>query len=258
MEWFAAHGLIEQHPAVAVHGALIYALIGHGGRRRALGDGGRAHDLPSARCRTATRWRARSPTCGRPAVPQRPGRDAPRRPHRARGPQPDQPLPRRRCCTPRGWPRCSRATSTEADLFFSRAVDEAVAAPASCPSSRSLLAERGIVAIERDGWSDGRQLAAQALAIMGQRELDDYWTSALVYAWAARVAVPAGRRGAGAGPRDAGGPAAAAAHLRAARSCRCRRCWSWLAPTSRSASPAARAPRCGQIDDVLRHRPRAR
>ena len=93
IEWFSAHGPIEQHPAVAVHGALIYALIGHAGdaerwataaeRTTFAGHAaGREHDGGHARLPEGAR------------VPQRPGRDAHGRSHRARGPQPDQPLPR--------------------------------------------------------------------------------------------------------------------------------------------------------------------
>ena len=50
-----------------------------------------------------------------------------------------------------------------------------------------LLAERGIVAIARGDWAAAERLASEALEIM-QPEFDDYWTSALPYAWAARVA----------------------------------------------------------------------
>jgi LuxR family maltose regulon positive regulatory protein len=61
-----------------------------------------------------------------------------------------------------------------------------------------LLAERGIIALERGEWDDATALADQAAAIMSGGQFDDYWTSALVYAWLARVAlhqgnVPRGR-----------------------------------------------------------------
>jgi LuxR family maltose regulon positive regulatory protein len=55
-----------------------------------------------------------------------------------------------------------------------------------------LLAERGIIAIERDDWHRAGMLAEEALALMDGGLFDDYWTSALVYAWAARTAVARG------------------------------------------------------------------
>ncbi len=55
-----------------------------------------------------------------------------------------------------------------------------------------VLAERGIVAIERDDWATAGVFAEQALAIMQDGQFDEYWTSAFVYAWAARVAVQRG------------------------------------------------------------------
>ena len=40
----------------------------------------------------------------------------------------------------------------------------------------------------RDDWQEADALDAQALAIMRANQFDDYWTSAIVYAWSARVA----------------------------------------------------------------------
>jgi LuxR family transcriptional regulator, maltose regulon positive regulatory protein len=50
------------------------------------------------------------------------------------------------------------------------------------------MAQRGVVATERDDWSEAAALAEQALACMEDGNFDDYWTSAFVYAWAARAA----------------------------------------------------------------------
>ena len=66
------------------------------------------------------------------------------------------------------------------------------------------LAERGIVAIERDDWNEAEALSTQALAIMQDGSFDDYWTSALVYAWAAHVA---SQRGDAEAARDLAGRA---------------------------------------------------
>ena len=75
-----------------------------------------------------------------------------------------------------------------ADVLFARAADEATSAGV-VPFVPLALAERGIVAIARDDWEE-------AQAFVGRRrsrscttdQFDDYWTSALVYAWGARVA----------------------------------------------------------------------
>jgi LuxR family maltose regulon positive regulatory protein len=56
-----------------------------------------------------------------------------------------------------------------------------------------VLAERGIVAIERGDWLEAEALAEQALAIMRGGLFDDYWTSALVYARSARTAARRGQ-----------------------------------------------------------------
>ncbi len=56
------------------------------------------------------------------------------------------------------------------------------------PFAALLLADRGSVALERDDWAAAGAFADQALTIMHGGEFDDYWTSALVYAWTARVA----------------------------------------------------------------------
>jgi LuxR family transcriptional regulator, maltose regulon positive regulatory protein len=92
------------------------------------------------------------------------------------------------------------------------------------------LAQRCVIAIQRQDWPLAEALATQALTVVRDGHLDDYVTSPLVYAVAARVAL---RRG------DA---PAARQHLARRLACgRCsptacpptpsRRCWSWPAPT---------------------------
>lgn len=74
-----------------------------------------------------------------------------------------------------------------ADALFSRAVDAAVAAGVT-PFVPVLLAARGIVAIDREDWPEVDAITGRAMSIMSGGDFDDYWTSALVYAWTARVA----------------------------------------------------------------------
>jgi LuxR family maltose regulon positive regulatory protein len=48
------------------------------------------------------------------------------------------------------------------------------------------------VAVGRDDWPAAEALAERALSILQDGQFDDYWTSALVYAWAARTALHRG------------------------------------------------------------------
>ena len=110
MEWFSANDLIESQPAVAVHGALIYALIGRAGDAERWARAAERTTLP----RHAGRREHHGELAGvpaRPAVPQRSGRDAPRRAPRVGGPRPAQPVPGRhapRCGSGRSAPRRPR------------------------------------------------------------------------------------------------------------------------------------------------------
>jgi LuxR family maltose regulon positive regulatory protein len=60
------------------------------------------------------------------------------------------------------------------------------------PLAAVVLADRCGVAFSRDDWPAAVAHAAQALSIVQCGEFDDYWTSALVYAWAARMALHRG------------------------------------------------------------------
>ena len=135
MEWFSANGPIEQHPAVAVHGALIYALVG----KPATPNGGprpRSARRSRARCRTATRWRARSPTCARLLC--RAGLDEMRRDAQLAldGLSPTSPY-RPAMLHAEGAADLLQGNPIEADVFFVRSRRRGVEQPASSPSSRS-------------------------------------------------------------------------------------------------------------------------
>jgi LuxR family maltose regulon positive regulatory protein len=80
-----------------------------------------------------------------------------------------------------------------ADAIFARATDAATRAGV-VPFIPVLLTERGIAAAERNDWPAADSFAERAMATMQAGRFDDYWTSALVYAWAARVAMQRGDR----------------------------------------------------------------
>ena len=184
MEWFSANRLVEQYPAVAVHGSLIYALVGRAGdadrwaaaaERTApsgvLADGntmeGSLAYMRALMCRNGleeVRRDARLALEGlSPTSPYRPAM-----------------LHAEGLCHLLG------GDLDQADRLFVRALDEATSAGV-VPFIPVALAERGIVAIERGDWVDAETLADEALTLMGDGQFDDYWTSALVYAWAAHT-----------------------------------------------------------------------
>jgi LuxR family maltose regulon positive regulatory protein len=70
--------------------------------------------------------------------------------------------------------------------LLARSFDVATRAGAS-PLAALILAEQCIVAAERDNWPEVMALAKRAVTIVEEGCFDDYWTSALVYAWAARA-----------------------------------------------------------------------
>ena len=71
----------------------------------------------------------------------------------------------RRCSTPRASRTCSKVISTERTHSSPVPLDAATRAGV-LPFVPVLLAERGIVAIERDDWAEAGAFAEQALAIM--------------------------------------------------------------------------------------------
>ncbi len=60
------------------------------------------------------------------------------------------------------------------------------------PVAAMILAERCVIAEKRNDYALVESLAAQALAIVENGGFDHYWTSALVYAWSARAALVRG------------------------------------------------------------------
>jgi LuxR family maltose regulon positive regulatory protein len=75
-----------------------------------------------------------------------------------------------------------------ADLILGNAVHHAARADA-LPLVPLVLAERCIAAAHRDDWPTIDAYVEQAVSIVGEGGFEDYWTSALVYAWAARAAL---------------------------------------------------------------------
>jgi LuxR family maltose regulon positive regulatory protein len=75
-----------------------------------------------------------------------------------------------------------------ADAIFSHAFDLADNSGA-LPFAAMVLAERCIVAAERNDWDRVASFTQRAVEIVEKGGFEDYWTSALVYAWATRAAL---------------------------------------------------------------------
>jgi LuxR family maltose regulon positive regulatory protein len=78
-----------------------------------------------------------------------------------------------------------------ADLLLARAVEVATDARA-LPAAAIALAERSVVAMQRQDWKQAATLAEQASGVVRDGRLDNYVASALVHAVAARTALHRG------------------------------------------------------------------
>ena len=185
MEWLNDATSAEHYAAIAVHGSLIFALLGQ----------------PSA----AERWAAsaeRAPPTG--TVPDgstmestlaylrailcRDGIDQMRRDAQIAwdGLSPASPY-RATMLHTEGISYLVQGDHDRADPILAHAFDVATGANA-LPLAALILAERCIAAAQRDRWTDVATLAQRAVALVETGRFEDYWTSALVYAWAARAA----------------------------------------------------------------------
>jgi LuxR family maltose regulon positive regulatory protein len=185
MDWFSANDLIETHPAVAVHGALIYALVG----KAADAERWAAAAERSAPAGTVTDGNSMEGSLAYlRALLCRNGLDQMRDDATAalgglRGDSPYRPA----MLHAQAVAHLVEGELDRADDLLLQAHAESTALHLA-PLIPLFLAERGLVAVARDDWDTADSLAADALALMEGDQFDEYWTSALVYAWTARVA----------------------------------------------------------------------
>ena len=189
LAWFMASDELGNHPSIAVHGALIHALTGNAGEaeRWALAADRRTSTgtLPDGNSSEATVAHLHASMCrdGIGAM----GRDAetaleglsPTSPHRPA------------MLHTLGAAHLLADDLETADRYFVLALDEATSAGA-LPFLPLLLAERGMIATARETWAEVESLAREATTILSGGQFDEYWTSALPYAWCSEVAA---RRG---------------------------------------------------------------
>jgi LuxR family transcriptional regulator, maltose regulon positive regulatory protein len=189
MEWFEHRNLIERYPAVTIHGALIFALLGRPAKAErwaaAAEPASPTGRLPDGSTMESYLAYLRTLLC-------RDGVEAMR--HDAQiawtGLSPLSPY-RATMLHAEGLSYLLEGELDRADPILARAFDVATDVGA-VPLAAVVLAERCSVAVGRDDWPAAVALAERALSIVQDGEFDDYWTSALVYAWAARAAMHRG------------------------------------------------------------------
>jgi LuxR family transcriptional regulator, maltose regulon positive regulatory protein len=189
MEWFEHQKLIERYPAVAVHGALIFALLGRPARAERWAA---AAERASPTGRLSDGSTMESYLAYLRAILCRDGVEEMRRDAQIAwdGLSPQSPY-RSTMLHTEGLSYLLEGEPGRADPIFARAFDAATDAGA-LPLAAVVLAERCIVAAGRDDWPTAVTLSERALSMVQGGEFDAYWTSALVYAWAARAAVHRG------------------------------------------------------------------
>jgi LuxR family transcriptional regulator, maltose regulon positive regulatory protein len=186
MQWFEREQLMERYPAVAVHGALIFALLG---RATKAEQWAAAAERASPEGRLPDGSTMQSYLAYLRAILCRDGVATMRRDARLAwdGLSPLSPY-RATMLHTEALSFLLDGDPEDADPVFARAFDAATEAAAP-PLAAVILAERCSIAAGRDDWAEAAALSDRALELIRGGQFDAYWTSALVYAWAARAAL---------------------------------------------------------------------
>jgi LuxR family maltose regulon positive regulatory protein len=176
-------------PAMIAHGALIFALLGRPGdaeRWAAVAESLPATgELPGGDTVMGTLAYLRANLCCEgPAIMRRDAVEAlaglgPASPYRAT------------MIHTEGLSYLLEDDLARADASFAHAYELSSSFETS-PMTALVLAEQVLVAVERDEWVSAGSLVERALEEVARGPYDDYWTSALVFACAARVAAHLG------------------------------------------------------------------
>jgi len=189
MEWLRDRSSAEHYSAIAVHGSLIFALLGQpieAERWAAAAErASPAGAVPDGSTMEGTLAYLRAILC-------RSGIDEMRRDAQIgwEGLSPASPY-RATMLHTEGISYLLQDNPDRADPILAHAFDVA-ASSGALPLAALILAERCIAAAGRDDWPEVMSLAQRAVTIVEAGRFEDYWTSALVYAWAARVALHRG------------------------------------------------------------------
>ena len=189
MEWLRDITSAEHYGAIAVHGSLIFALLGQPSEAERWAAAAEratpAGILPDGSTMQGTLAYLRAILCRDGVAAMRGDAQiawdglSPASPYRAT------------MLYTEGISYLLEGDPARADPILTRAFGDATRAGA-LPLAALILAERCAVAAERDGWPEVIELAQRAVTIVENGHLDDYWTSALVYAWATRAALHRG------------------------------------------------------------------
>jgi LuxR family maltose regulon positive regulatory protein len=189
MEWLRDITSAAHYGAIAVHGSLIFALLGQQGEsERWAAAAERASPtgiLPDGSTMEGTLAYLRAILC-------RDGIDAMRRDAQIAwdGLSPASPYRATMLYTV-GNSYLVEADPARAEPIFARAFDIATR-DGALPFAALILAEQCSVAAHRNDWPRVTALAQRAVTIVAAGHFDDYWTSAPVYAWATRAALHQG------------------------------------------------------------------
>jgi LuxR family transcriptional regulator, maltose regulon positive regulatory protein len=189
MKWVRDITSAEHYGAIAAHGSLIFALLGQPTEAErwaaAAERASPAGVLPDGSTMEATLAYMRANLC-------RDGIAETRRDARIawEGLSPASPY-RATMLYTEGISYLLEGDPARSEPILARALDLATHSGA-LPFAALILAEQCGVAAERDDWPEITTLAKKAAAIVEDGRFGDYWTSALVYAWASRAALHEG------------------------------------------------------------------
>ena len=189
MTWVRDITSAEHYGAIAAHGSLIFALLGQPTEAErwaaAAERASPAGVLPDGSTMEATLAYMRANLC-------RDGIAEMRRDARIawEGLSPGSPY-RATMLYTEGISYLLDGDPARSEPILARALDLATHSGA-LPFAALILAEQCGVAAERDDWPEITTLAKKAAAIVEDGRFGDYWTSALVYAWASRAALHEG------------------------------------------------------------------
>jgi LuxR family maltose regulon positive regulatory protein len=187
--WLEREGGLHRYPGIAIHGALIFALLGRVEQAEAWASVARTAPadvvLPDGNTTGSLLAYLR-------AILAQDGLEAMRADARASFAElaPSSPY-RVTMLFTEGMSYLLQGDLDRADPILALAREDAERVGA-LPLAAMILAERCVVAERRNDLPKVESLAAQALAIVESGGFEHYWTSALVYAWAARAALGRG------------------------------------------------------------------
>jgi LuxR family maltose regulon positive regulatory protein len=189
LEWLVAENVLDRYPALAVHAALLYALLGRPAQAdvwSAAAERSRvATDLPDGSTMDSLLAYLRAFLCRSGVAAMRADAVA-----SYRGLSPTSPY-RVSMLFTEGLSYVIDGDPEQGDPLLARAA-EAAGAIGAAPVLAMVLAVRGAVAAERNDWAAATEFGENALSLISDGTFGEYWTSALVFAWGARVSIEAG------------------------------------------------------------------